>query len=73
MKRPNWQAALLATVFRFADSQSAQASREYALVLAVVAATAVITLTAVGLSIAGSLPGSLDGLAETLNRVRPER
>lgn len=70
MKRPEWQAALLVTVVRFADNQSGQALREYALVIAVVAVTTVITLGTMGLAIAGSLPASLNGLVETLENVQ---
>jgi Flp pilus assembly pilin Flp len=70
MKRPKRQAALVVTIARFANNQSGQALREYALVIAVVAVTTVMTLTAVGLAIAGSLPASLDGLVQTLEKVR---
>ena len=70
MKRPEWQTALLVTVVRFADNQSGQALREYALVIAVVAVTTVITLGTMGLAIAGSLPASLNGLVETLENVQ---
>jgi Flp pilus assembly pilin Flp len=72
MKRPEWQAALLVTVVRFADNQSGQALREYALVIAVVAVTTVITLGTMGLAIAGSLPASLNGLVETLESVQQQ-
>jgi Flp pilus assembly pilin Flp len=70
MKRPEWQAALLVTVARFANNQSGQALREYALVIAIVAVTTVITLGTMGLAIAGSLPASLNGLVETLEGVQ---
>jgi Flp pilus assembly pilin Flp len=70
MKRPEWQAALLVTVARFANNQSGQALREYVLVIAIVAVTAVITLGTMGLAIAGSLPASLNGLVETLENVQ---
>jgi Flp pilus assembly pilin Flp len=70
MEQPKWQSALLMTLVRFADNQSGQASREYALVIAIVAVMTVVTLGTVGLAIAGSLPASLDGLAQTLEKVR---
>jgi Flp pilus assembly pilin Flp len=70
MKRPEWQAALVVTVVRFANNQSGQALREYALVIAVVAVTTVITLATMGFAIAGSLPASLDGLVQTLGKVQ---
>jgi Flp pilus assembly pilin Flp len=72
MKRPKWQAALLMTLVRLADNQPSQALREYTLVIAIVALTTVITLATVGLAIAGSLPASLDGLAETLEKVQQQ-
>ena len=72
MKRPEWQAALLVTVARFANNQSGQALREYALIIAIVTVTTVITLAAVGFTIAGSLPASLDGLIQTLEGVQQQ-
>jgi len=72
MKRPKWQAALLVALVRSADNQSGQALREYTLVIAIVALTTVITLATVGLAIAGSLPASLDGLAQTLEKVQQQ-
>lgn len=69
MKRRKWRAALAATL-RLASNQSGQALREYALVIAVVAVAATITLGAVGLAIAGSLPASLDGLLQALDEVQ---
>jgi Flp pilus assembly pilin Flp len=70
MKQPKWQAALLVTLLWLAKNQSGQALREYALVIAIMSVATVITLSTVGLAIAGSLPASLDGLAETLERVQ---
>jgi hypothetical protein len=45
MKRPKWQAVLLVTLIRLANSQSGQALREYALVIAIVTVVTAITLT----------------------------
>ena len=70
MKQPKWQAALLVTVVRFANNQSGQALREYTLDIAIVAVTTFVTLATLGLTIAGSLPDSLDGLVQTLEKVR---
>ena len=67
-----WQAALLAPIVRFADNQSGQALREYALVIAVVAVTTVTALAALGLAIPGSLPVPFDGLLETLKKVHQQ-
>jgi Flp pilus assembly pilin Flp len=72
MKRPKWQAALLVTSVRFANDQAGQALREYALVIAIIAVTTVITLGTMGLAIAGSLPASLNGLVETLENVQQQ-
>lgn len=70
MKRPKWQAALLVTLLRLVNNQSGQALREYALVIAIISVATVITLGTVGLAIAGSLPASLDGLVQTLEKVQ---
>jgi Flp pilus assembly pilin Flp len=69
MMRPRWLAALLATL-GLANSQSGQALREYALVIAIVAVATIITLGTVGLAIAGSLPASVDGLVQALEKVQ---
>ena len=44
MKRAKWQAALLGTILRLANSQSGQAWAEYSLIIALVAVTAVTAL-----------------------------
>lgn len=72
MKLPRWQAALLVTIVRFANDQAGQALREYALVIAVVSVATIMTLGAVGLAIAGSLPAPLDGLVQTLQKVQQQ-
>jgi len=54
MTRPRSRAALLATPGP-ANRQSGQASREYALVIAIVAAATIMTLGTTGLAVAGSL------------------
>ena len=69
MMRPRWLAALLATL-GLANNQSGQALREYALVIAIVAVATIITLGTVGLAIAGSLPASVDGLVQALEKVQ---
>jgi Flp pilus assembly pilin Flp len=69
MTRPRWRAALLATS-GLANNQSGQGLREYALVIAIVAVATIITLGTVGLAIAGSLPASLDGLVQPLEKVQ---
>jgi Flp pilus assembly pilin Flp len=54
MTRRRPRAALLATP-GLANRQSGQASREYALVIAIVAAATIMTLGTAGLAVAGSL------------------
>ena len=54
MTRPRSWAALLTTP-GLANSQSGQASREYALAIAIVVAATIMTLGTAGLAVAGSL------------------
>lgn len=72
MKRRKCQAALLATIVRFANNQSGQALREYGLIIAVIAVTAVTALTAVGAGLADFLPSSFDGLLQALEEARQQ-
>ena len=69
MTRPRSRAALLATPGP-ANRQSGQASREYALVIAIVAAATIMTLGTAGLAVAGSLLPSLDGLVQAPDKVQ---
>jgi len=72
MKWQKRQAALLLSIARFVNNQAGQALREYALVVAIVAVTAVITLATLGFAVAGSLPAPVDGLIRTLENTQQQ-
>ena len=72
MKWQERQAALLATIVRFASNQSGQAWTEYGLIVALVAVTSVAAFATLGLAMADSFPQPIDELLQAFKKVKEQ-